>query len=60
MRLEELFHEPKHKLTEAPTGGPDQIISTPTGKRVVSVSLADIFMMLGKEIPRVKGPGKNN
>ena len=60
MRLEELFHAPKHKLTEAPTGGPDQIISTPTGKRVVSVSLADIFMMLGKEIPRVKGPGKNN
>ena len=43
MRLHELFYQ--RKLTEAPTGGPDQIISAPTGQRVVSISLADIFMM---------------
>jgi len=56
MRLEELFFKPLLEDIK----GPDQIISAPTGKRVVKMSLADVFMMMGKEIPRVKGPGKDN
>ena len=56
MRLDELFNKPIVLEAE----GDDSLgIPNENVKRTVKMSVADLYMLMGKEIPRVKGAGRD-
>ncbi len=56
MRLDELFNKPIVLEAE----GDDSLgIPNENVKRTVIMSVADLYMLMGKEIPRVKGAGRD-